>query len=50
MVALNMKLSPHQAQLWYSSWLHAKQTVSSDTSGEIQGLTLAGELANRKSC
>lgn len=50
MVALNMKLAPLQAQLGHSSWLHAKRTASSDTSGEIQGLTLVGELANRKSC
>jgi len=47
MAALNMKLVPSQAQLWHSSWLHAKRTASSDTSGEIQGLILAGELANR---
>lgn len=50
MAALNKKLAPSQAQLWHSSWLHAKKTASSDTSGEIQGLTMAGELANRKSC
>lgn len=50
MAALSIKPTPSQAQLWHSSWLQAKRAASSDTSGEIQGLTLAGELANRRSC
>lgn len=38
--------SPALAQFLAS----CQEDCSSDTSGEIQGLTMAGELANRKSC
>lgn len=49
MTALSVKLAPYQVSS-DTGMLHAKRTASSDTTGEIQGLTLAGELANRTSC